>query len=104
MPSRSLMGMLRSMQASRADTDVAVVNLLWTGGWDSTFRLLQLLLLHRVPVVAYYIEDPTRPSTGIELETMARIVDRLHDAYPHTRDLLLPIRKAAVPDAAADGR
>jgi len=90
------------MQASRVSAEDVGVNLLWTGGWDSTFRLLQLLLLHRVPVVPYYIEDPTRPSTGIELETMARIADRVRADYPHTCDLLGPIRKAAVPDIAVD--
>ena len=56
------------------------VNLLWTGGWDSTFRLLQLLLLHRVAVAPHYLEDPTRASTQIELETMARIADQLRVA------------------------
>ena len=35
------------------------VKLLWTGGWDSTFRLLQLLLLYEKKVQPYYIIDPT---------------------------------------------
>jgi hypothetical protein len=90
------------MDASRATTGGACVNLLWTGGWDSTFRLLQLLLLHRVPVVPHYLQDSTRASTQTELRTMARIGDHLREAYPHTRKLLQPLRIAAVADVADD--
>ena len=91
-----MMGMLHATTGSRR------VNLLWTGGWDSTFRLLQLLLLHRVPVVPHYLEDPTRASTQIELRTMARIGEHLREAYPHTRELLQPLRVAAVADVVED--
>lgn len=91
-----------SPEATRTPADCAAVNLLWTGGWDSTFRLLQLLLLHRVRVAPYYLEDPTRASTRIELETMARIGDRVRDAWPHTRDLLQPLRVARVADVQVD--
>lgn len=90
------------MNAPRNTTDSPCVNLLWTGGWDSTFRLLQLLLLHRVPVIPYYLEDPTRASTQTELRTMARIGAHLGEAYPHTRELLRPLRIAAVADVAED--
>lgn len=90
------------MDAERPTTDRACVHLLWTGGWDSTFRLLQLVLLHRVPVVPHYLEDATRASTTIELETMARIGDHLRAAYPHTRALLQPLRIASVANVAGD--
>jgi hypothetical protein len=53
------------------------VNLLWTGGWDSTFRLLQLLLL----------ED----STGKEIDAMLSIRTELLNRYPETRYTLLNI-------------
>jgi hypothetical protein len=90
------------MQATRDANDRTTVNLLWTGGWDSTFRLLQLLLKHRVPVVPYYLEDPTRASTQIELQTMVRIGDHLRANYPHTRELLRPIRIGSVRDVIED--
>jgi hypothetical protein len=90
------------MDASLATTGSSCVNLLWTGGWDSTFRLLQLLLIHRVPVVPHYLVDPTRASTQIELQTMARIGDHLLKEYPHTRELLQPQRIAAVTNVAED--
>ncbi|BDU15204.1 hypothetical protein [Lysobacter auxotrophicus] len=82
--------------------DDTTVNLLWTGGWDSTYRLLQLLLRHRVRVAPWYLEDPTRPSTQIEIATMARITSALHQRFPHTRELLQPLRRAAVTDIDVD--
>lgn len=93
---------LKTVDASQPTASRACVNLLWTGGWDSTCRLLQLLLLHRVPVIPHYLEDPTRASTRIELQTMARITDCLRETYPHTRGLLRPLRLASVSDVADD--
>ena len=90
------------MDASVADSASPCANLLWTGGWDSTFRLLELLLLHRVRVVPYYLKDPTRASTATELSTMTRIGDHLRAMYPHTRTLLQPLRIAEVDDVAED--
>ncbi|MFC3269221.1 hypothetical protein ACFOED_09360 [Vulcaniibacterium thermophilum] len=79
------------------------IDLFWTGGWDSTFRLLQLLLHLRVPVVPHYLEDPARASTATELRTMARIAERLRATYPHTRALLQPLRVTPVSALAVDG-
>ena len=47
-----------------------IVNLLWTGGWDSTFRLCQLILVKRKNVQPYYIIDNKRKSLQKELITM----------------------------------
>lgn len=78
------------------------VELLWTGGWDSTYRLLVLLLVHRLPVRPSYLRDPHRPSMPIELDTMARLRDALCERHPHTRALLLPTRVVTVPEAPPD--
>jgi hypothetical protein len=78
------------------------VNLLWTGGWDSSFRLLQLLLVHRREVVPHYLLDPTRPSTRMELAAMARIRARLFQLHPHTRRLLAPLQTFDIADLAPD--
>ncbi|PXX90739.1 hypothetical protein DIT71_09335 [Marinobacter vulgaris] len=47
-----------------------ITTLLWTGGWDSTFRLLQLLLVEKRSVQPIYVIDSTRSSTLRELESM----------------------------------
>jgi len=76
------------------------VNFFWTGGWDSTFRLLQLLLIEKKIVQPNYLKFPTRNSnnnnipirktTDKEIETMGEIRQYLSKEYPHTDDLLLP--------------
>lgn len=44
--------------------------LLWTGGWDSTFRLLYLLLVEQKSVQPIYVIDVERYSTQRELDSM----------------------------------
>jgi hypothetical protein len=77
-------------------------NLLWTGGWDSTFQLLRVLLLHRRRVTPFYLVDPTRPSTRVELATMERIRDRLAAHDPHTVELLAPLQSFQVEELDPD--
>ena len=64
-------------------------SLLWTGGWDSTFRLLQLLLVVGTKVQPYYIIDEVRRSTDIEIKTIRIIKEQLFTKYPKTKELLL---------------
>jgi len=78
------------------------VNFLWTGGWDSTFQLLRLLLLSPCRVVPYYLIDEQRPSTGMEIRTMHRIKEHLSETYPDTCALLAPTRFFSVAGIAPD--
>lgn len=55
------------------DESGPIVNLLWTGGWDSTFRLLTLLSDHRCRVQPYYVVDRDRPSWPIETERIRHL-------------------------------
>lgn len=66
------------------------INLLWTGGWDSTFRLCQL---SRQPVVVtpIYIRDPTRLSTNLELAAMKNIRNVL-GSKAETVAAILPVK------------
>jgi hypothetical protein len=91
-----------SMDAPHHKTGKGSVALLWTSGWDSTYRMLELLLLHRVAVEPHYLTDPTRASTQMELQAMAHIAAHLREAYPHTRELLGPLRITAVAEVAHD--
>lgn len=46
------------------------VDVLWTGGWDSTFRVLDLVLNRGISVVPHYIADFERLSLRDELSAM----------------------------------
>lgn len=66
------------------------ISLLWTGGWDSTFRLLQLLCTTHAPIRPLYLVDDERASAPQELATMRRIRRALRDHVPNGADRLLP--------------
>ena len=53
-----------------------IVNLLWTGGWDSTFRLLQLSE-KEIEINIFYFIDKKRKSTSIEIERMQKILEEI---------------------------
>lgn len=76
--------------ASRAQP--APTPLLWTGGWDSTFRLLSLAITERRTVQPYYVlDDPKlRPSVTAERDAMARIRKCLSECAPHAASLIAP--------------
>lgn len=60
-------------------------NLLWTGGWDSTYRLLDLAIVKKKVVQPYYIIDEQRKSIEYEQKSMEKIkilIEKLDvDAY-----------------------
>ncbi|WP_100640503.1 hypothetical protein [Marinobacter salexigens] len=58
-----------------------MVNLLWTGGWDSTFRLLQLAQEGAV-IQPHYIRDPHRDSLKKEIQAMNEIRHRVNERFP----------------------
>jgi hypothetical protein len=71
----------------------------WTGGFDSTFRLCQLLIIeHRTVQPVYLIMDdvddnvnkPQRKSREKEIETMNNIREQLLVLYPDTEYMLRP--------------
>lgn len=80
----------------------ANVRLLWTAGWDSTFRLLVALVLRRKSVQPYYLIDPERPSTPDELHAMQRITAKIAEKYPDTAGLLRSPVIARVTDLRPD--
>ncbi|WP_179228915.1 hypothetical protein [Parenemella sanctibonifatiensis] len=48
-------------------------HLLWTSGWDSTFRLFDLAIRQGEPVQPSYAQFPDRLSTRAELKTQKKI-------------------------------
>ncbi len=75
-----------------------VVKIFWTGGWDSTFQLLRLLLVHKVPVETFYLIDEGRNSTAAELKAMDQIRKYLFKEYTHTDELFKPVQYFDVSD------
>lgn len=63
-------------------------NIFWTGGWDSTFRVLQLIIVKKKSVRPHYILDPKRKSALMELSAIKAIRSAVFARYPYTRDLL----------------
>jgi hypothetical protein len=70
--------------------DKLKTNLFWTGGWDSTFRLLQSLVIQKNIVQPHYLIDFDRKSLRKELAAMHKIKSHLFEKFPFTKSLLLP--------------
>lgn len=67
-----------------------VAHLLWTGGWDSTFRLLQLIYDENRKVQPHYIIRP-QECTGKEIDTIHDISREILNSDPEIRKLILPV-------------
>jgi hypothetical protein len=67
-----------------------IKKVLWTGGWDSTFRVLYLVLVEKCPVQTYYIIDPFRWSLVHEFKAMNSVKRLLKQRYPELSALMLP--------------
>jgi len=85
-----------------AKNDIAPVDLLWTGGWDSTYRLLDLAVVKRRPVQPWYLVDEERVSTPFELKAMQRILRALEARDPDAAHLVSPRRMVGVEEVAPD--
>lgn len=58
-----------------------MIHLLWTGGWDSTFRLLQLA--HEgTEIQPHYIQEKTRDSLQKEMQAMNDIRKKVNEKFP----------------------
>ncbi len=82
-----------------------IIEIFWTGGYDSTFRLVQLSRLD-ITVQPYYLSD-RRLAESYELDAIEKIT-RLIKNHPDTKCELLPTvyvsvedRPAAVPEIKA---
>jgi hypothetical protein len=73
---------------------------LWTGGWDSTYRLLYLLLVEGRRVEPIYLVDHERASTLHEVASMARTRERIATEKPFAASKLMPTRVFLVHEIA----
>jgi hypothetical protein len=79
------------MNASPADSTPAI-NILWTGGWDSSYRVLHLAIVARVPVAPVYFRSPWRQTTKHELAAIRDILAALKKTRPEAAALIRPLR------------
>jgi 7-cyano-7-deazaguanine synthase in queuosine biosynthesis len=80
------------------DREAAVVNILWTGGWESTCRITFLLRETDHIIQPYYLIDLMRKSYPVEIETMYRIKKALSVKFDISR--IRPINFYCVNDIA----
>ena len=58
------------------------VMLLWSGGWDGTFRFLQLMQHEEIEIQLIYVIDPGRASTPYEQKAMKKIILEAQKRFP----------------------
>lgn len=77
-----------------------LVNILWTGGLDSTYRIVELSLLP-IRIQPFYILDNTRLSTRYELKAMKIIASQIK-CSPRTKAKLLDLKMVNKLDICED--
>ena len=60
------------------ETSLKNVNILWTGGWDSSFRVLELSRKN-VTISPFYLIDDYRKSTEYEINTIRKISNAIRE-------------------------
>lgn len=78
------------------------VNILWTGGLDSSFRVIELSQMD-VTIQPWYIIDPVRGSLKNEMRAMREITDIIR-RHPHTKGTLLDFKTINIADIAPDAK
>ena len=63
---------------------------LWTGGFDSTFRICQILATSDDTIQPHYLVDETRQSTGEEIRAMSEIRAGAEKLWSEASSRLLP--------------
>ncbi|MDE6091226.1 MAG: hypothetical protein K2G41_11070 [Duncaniella sp.] len=79
-----------------------IVNILWTGGLDSSFRVIELSQMN-VIIQPYYIEDSARKSKRYELNAISQISDIIR-SHPKTKATLLDVKLIQMDDIPIDHR
>jgi 7-cyano-7-deazaguanine synthase in queuosine biosynthesis len=70
-------------------------HVLWTGGWDSTYRVLALLTDSENLVQPHYIINPSRRSNAIERRVMSEIANKANERVGKR---ILPLKMLRVED------
>ena len=82
--------------------DKKTIYLLWTSGWDSTYRLVELSRMD-VIVQPVYVTGMGRPSEQREIEAQNEILSAL-DGHPDVKAQILPVKYIDAADLPKDKR
>jgi hypothetical protein len=63
-----------------------VINILWTGGWDSTYRVIDLSF-KEVVIQPYYLRD-NRLSEAMELSVIRNLTEKIRNRKTNKSELL----------------
>lgn len=80
----------------------AVANVLWTSGWDSTYRVADLVVTHRKTVRPHYVKDWRRASTRLEMLRQQDIREEIARIDPEAARRILPTVVHHYDDIPAD--
>ena len=83
-------------------SETATVDLFWTSGWDSTFRLLQLLIVEKKVVQPHFVFFEKRISSAMELRCIEKITEKIKERFPEAATRLLPIIQCSSNDFPVD--
>lgn len=90
---------MKKQESGNAIKEQPQIKILWTGGFDSSFRMVQLSK-HQVTIQPYYLCD-NRLSEHKELEAIAAITSDIQN-HPETKCSILPLIKSKVVDIEPD--
>ena len=82
--------------------ETRTVNLLWTSGWDSTFRLLTLAANENTLINIFYIMQEVRGSLDIEMHTMDSLLKEMKQRFPGLEDRICSITHFKFNDIVKD--
>ena len=85
-------------------TSTPPVQIFWTSGWDSTYRVIDLALRLEKEVQPYYVYDPERASTPLEIQTMEEIRAALRARAPEAAARIRPLETIRRDEIGPDPR
>ena len=78
------------------------IDVLWTGGWDSTYRVLSAALVDHRTVIPHYIVDLGRGSSLRELQAISEVRAALNSIDPEAAARIEPLRITPVTEIVED--
>lgn len=78
-----------------------IVNILWTGGLDSSYRVIELSQMEGITIQPYYIVDPVRSSLQSEMNAIKKISDIIRQ-HERTKSILLDVKLIYINDIKQD--